>query len=356
MFKFDKYSLELFLIKSLGGAHTTKTINSFKNTSENFLPYPNIIEEKSSREKTLNEILLKRNSKKDLFIFVDDIEFRGEWLIKLRKNYDKGSIIGFSMLNPNGNTVQDYGYDFASFDGEIGYKGLFKNKPLKNIFRSEFRECSSVCGCAMIIKKEVFDYVDHFPFGYNRWSEILFCHQAKKYGFKTIVISSDLIHLSNSTKNKDNADLSSISWTIEKKLWEITKKEHKLNEEICIKEELVFKRILDIKLINKLTKSKKVLLYGCGSICQFILKNNIKFKHEITSSLKEEINTIFCGMKVIDIKNIDFNDFDIILITPIGYNDEILKKFDTVIKDKIYWVTSKEIQNKTIYSICGFNN
>ena len=136
------------------------------------------------------------------------------------------------MLNPNGNTIQDFGYDFASFDGEIGYKGLFKNKPLKKFCRSEYRECSSVCGCAMIIKKEVFNYIDYFPFGYNRWSELLFCHQAKKYGFKTIVINSDLINFSKSTKNKNNVNLSSISWTIEEKLWEITKKEYKLNQEI----------------------------------------------------------------------------------------------------------------------------
>ena len=64
---------------------------------------------------------------------------------------------------------------------------------------------------------------------------------------------------------------------------------------------------------------------------------------------------MFCGKIVLDINNINFNNFDMILITPIGYNDKILKKFNRNLNHKIYWVTMKEIENKTIYSICGFN-
>ena len=100
--------------------------------------------------------------------------------------------------------------------------------------------------------------------------------------------------------------------------------------------------------------SKKVLLYGCGTICKLIIDNQINLNAEITSSIDEEINKIFCGKFVFDLNNINFNNYDMILITPIGYNEKILKKFDSNLNHKIYWVTMKEIQNKTIYSICGF--
>ena len=101
--------------------------------------------------------------------------------------------------------------------------------------------------------------------------------------------------------------------------------------------------------------SKKVLLYGCGTICKLIIDNQIDLNAEITSSIEEEINKTFCGKFVLDLNNINFDDFDMILITPIGYNEKILKKFDPNLNHKIYWVTIKDIKNKTIYSICGFN-
>ena len=59
MLKFDNHELELFLIKSIGGDNTEITLDSFKNTTENSLFEINVIEEKSSREDTLNKILLK---------------------------------------------------------------------------------------------------------------------------------------------------------------------------------------------------------------------------------------------------------------------------------------------------------
>ncbi len=344
---------EPFLIESLGGEYKRKTIESFLSTiglNNNYAHEINIIQEESSREATLNKILLSRNKNKDLLIFVDDIEFKKNWYSNLFKYKDNGDIIGFSMLKPDNKTIQDFGYDFASIDGNITYKGMYKNKLFNSVKREEFRECSAVCGCLMFIKKHVLNKIDHFPFGYNRWSELLFCKLAKEEGYQTIVLKSNVIHHGTSTKNNKNVNLSSISWTIEKELWEITKKDNFINEKIKIKDRFKYFRKIDNKLFKKLSNSSKVLLYGCGSICEYIINNVDYLNADITSSLNEEINKIFCSKSVLDIKKVNFEDYDFILVTPIGCNEKIIKHFPTKIRNRINLTNSIEKDNQTIYS------
>ena len=202
----------------------------------------------------------------------------------------------------------------------------------------------------MFIKKHVLNKIDHFPFGYNRWSELLFCNLARKEGFKTIVLNSDIIHHGTSTKNNKNINLSSISWTIEKELWEIIKKDNLINEEIPINNKFKYFRVIDKKLLKKLTESSKVLLYGCGSICEFLLNNVSNINVDITSSLKEEIDKVFCSKNVIDIKKVDFESYEFILITPIGSKEKITRNFPSKIRKRLNWTNSIEKNNQTIFS------
>ena len=344
---------ETFLIQSLGGKYTRKTIESFLISTgfkNNYQKEINIFKEESSRESTLNKILLSRKKNLDLLIFVDDIEFRENWYENLNKYKDKGDIIGFSMLKPDKKTIQDFGYDFASIDGNITYKGMHKNKLLNKINRGAYRECSAVCGCLMFIKKHVLNKIDHFPFGYNRWSELLFCNLARKEGYKTIVLKSKCVHNGISTKNNKNINLSSISWTIEKKLWEITKKDNLINAEIPINDKFKYFRKIDNKLFSKLSTSSKILFYGCGSICEYFLKIGIEFNIDITSSLEEEKNKIFFNKPVLDINKVDFAAYDFILITPVGYKDKIIKNFPKKIWPRLNWTNIKEKSNQTIFS------
>tara|TARA_B100000886_G_scaffold36515_2_gene22729 strand:- start:5410 stop:6477 length:1068 start_codon:yes stop_codon:yes gene_type:complete len=349
----DNRIFETFLIQSLGGRYTRKTIESFLISTgfkNNYEKEINIIKEESSRESTLNKILLSRKRNLDLLIFVDDIEFRENWYDNLNKYRDKGDIIGFSMLKPDKKTIQDFGYDFASIDGNITYKGMHKNKLLSEIKRVPYRECSAVCGCLMFIKKQVFNKIDHFPFGYNRWSELLFCNLARKEGFKTIVLKSNCVHLGISTKNNKNINLSSISWTIEKELWEITKKDNLINTEIPINDKFKFFRKIDNKLLRKLSTSSKILFYGCGSICELFLNNGIELNIDITSSLEEEKDNFFYNKRVLDINKVDFEAYDFILITPVGYKDKIIKNFPKKIWSRLNWTKITEKNNQTIFS------
>lgn len=344
---------ETFLIQSLGGEYTRKTIKSFLISTgfqNNYKKDINIIKEESSRESTLNKILLSRNKNLDLLIFVDDIEFRENWYKNLNKYKVKGDIIGFSMLKPDKKTIQDFGYDFASIDGNITYKGMHKNELINKVKIEPYRECSAVCGCLMFIKKQVLNKIDHFPFGYNRWSELLFCNLARKEGFKTIVLKSKCIHLGISTKNNKNINLSSVSWTIEKELWEITKKDNLINVEIPIDDKFKYSRKIDNKLFRKLSTSSKILFYGCGSICEYFLNICSELNIDITSSLEEEKDKVFSNKSVLDINKLDFESYDFILITPIGYKDKIINNFPKKIWPRLNWTNSIEKDNQTIFS------
>ena len=85
-------------------------------------------------------------------------------------------------------------------------------------------------------------------------------------------------------------------------------------------------------------------------LCEHLLKNIKNLNADVTSSLNEEINTIFCGKSVIDIKTIDFQKYEFILITPIGYNEKIIKHFPVKIRNKLNWIISTEKDNQTIFS------
>lgn len=317
---------QVFFIKSLPVANLLKTVESFFSTLPNNTQDIDfsVVSERNQHEETLNYILSIRDKSKDVFIVADDIIFRPGWYESYKANYYKGEILGFPMLFPNTTTIQDVGYDFIKIDGELTYRGLHKNVELENVQFPTCRQCDSICGCAMYIKKEVFEKVPMFSLdGNNRIGELIFTNQANELGFKTYVLDSFLFHGGISTKQNKNVKFSSISWLYEKEKWDQNVEKYFRN--VIPKES--FNQIISNSLKEELKTAKKVLVYGCGTVADFVIKKNILKDFDVCSGLKEEIDKNFRGKTIYDVETIDKDLYDKILITPIGYENEIEKKY-----------------------------
>ena len=327
-------NIELFFIKTLPDEYLERTLETLKSTDINksFVKDYTIVKELDTREQTLNNIIKIRNKKKDTLIIADDILFRDGWLEALEKSYQNGDIIGFSMIDAKKGLLQDFGYDFIQIDGKLSYQGLHKYESLDNFSLPTYRYCDSVTGCAMLVKSHVFDIVAEFPQeGSNRWGEMIFSHLAARQGLKTIVLSAHLEHYGISTKQKDTVIESSLSWLVERELWDHAVESHLLDTAPI---KTVF-TVIDEKLKNKIEGSKNLLIYGCGVNADRIISIlNIK-KYAVCSGLPEEIGKPFHGECVMDVDLVDFELFDYIVITPIGYDSDILPKFITCKMEKI---------------------
>lgn len=340
--------IEIYIIKSLPNEYIEKTINSIKLNRKFINASIKIIDELETRETTLNEIMSIRDPSKDLFVVADDIIFIDGWLEALDRNYSNGDIIGFSMLDSKSGKLQDYGYDFILSDHGLSYRGMYKHSDPNNVDMEEYRECDSVTGCAIVIKKDVCNKVKNFPLeGANRWGELIFCHLAKKEGFKTIVLGAHLKHGAISTKQKKSATKSSLSWLIERDQWA-----HAVDSFLYdAKPKASFQSDLSDDLVLFLNQSKSILMYGCGINADALLSNISHQNWQIASGLKEEVNAKFRGKTILDISKIDFDNFDDILITPVGYDEDILRHFPTAIIKKIKGVSLTHINDKILLSL-----
>ncbi len=284
---------------------------------------------------------------------MDDIIFLNGWHESLKKNAKDGTIVGFSMLNSDGKTIQDFGYDLIKLDDTLTSKALHKGKLKHRIKLPQYRNCSAVCGCAMWISRKVLDKVNKFPLdGYNRWGEMIFSALAKKKGFKTLVLSSHLMHLGNSTKQKKNYSLSSISWLIERDMWK--KVSLKYFNETDIKKSFYSK--FSVKFLNAIKNSENLLIYGCGTISNIISKNSqIKKKAEYASNLPEEIGRKFQNKIIKNFKRINFLNYDKIFISSVGYEKSIIKQIPKKFFHKIICIKKSIKKNNFHYSLENIN-
>jgi len=340
--------MNLIIINSGQKEFLQKCISSLINTLENIECDINVIKEKDYREVTLNNIL-KKYGYEDLLIFGDDIIFTKGWFEFLMDNKNKGDIIGFSMLYPETDKIQDTGYDLASIDNKISLRPQNRGEKVDDIEKYVFRECDSVNGCAMYIKKNVIDKISKIPLdGMNRWGEFLYMNEVRKAGFKVIVLGHYLYHYGKSTKINPNKLLSSESYLLERDIWnKIVNKYIDIN-----KIKINFKKVLSNKLRNILLSNRKILFYGAGTVSEFICE---KLHDELDlglmdfcSGLHEEEGKDFCGKKILFYKNVQFKDYDIIIITVFQKEQEILNLIkDYIKKQKVYCIT-QEIINEII--------
>lgn len=336
-----------------------KCVGSLIDTVEAIEFDIHIIKEKEYREVTLNTIF-KRYGYEDLLIFGDDIIFAEGWLEFLMTNRDKGDIIGFSMLYPGTNKVQDTGYDLVSIDNEVSLKPQNRGKKVDNIEKFILRECDSLNGCALYIKKSVIDEIPAVSLeGMNRWGEFLYINEAKKKGFKIVVLGHYLYHYGKSTKVNPDKLLSSESYLLEKNIWKsivdkyIDKYQIKIN----------IKKVLSDELKNIILSTKRILFYGAGTVSEFIyekLHSKIDLKSvDFCSGLQEEEGKDFYNKKIIFYENIQFKNYDIVIITVFQKEREIFKLIKDCIdtkKQKVYYITQETIGNIVKFDIRKLNN
>jgi len=336
--------MNLIIINSGQKDLLQKCINSLFSTVEPIDFDIHIIREKDYREVTLNAVL-KRYGYEDLLIFGDDIIFTKDWFKVLMANRNKGDIIGFSMLYPGTDKVQDTGYDLVSIDNEIFLKPQNRGKKVSDLDEFVFRECDSVNGCALYIKKNVISKIPKVSLnGMNRWGEFIYMNKAKKLGCKIIVLGHFLYHYGKSTKNNPNKILSSESYLIEKQFW------NNIVEKYIEKNKIknVIKRKLAKNVKNIILSHKRILFYGAGTVSEFIynkLKNNLDLNNvDFCSGLIEEKGKLFCNKKIIFYKDINFKNYDAIIITVFQKEKEIFNVIRTyIIKQKIYYITQDVI-------------
>ena len=346
-------STQIFMIEALGGEFKTKTLNSFSKTFKDFkISDISIVKEEESREQTLNLILKKRDITKNIFIFVDDVIFLEGWHRSLNNNAKDDLIIGFSMLKPDGQLIQDFGYDIIELDGTMSSQGLFRGDSVENKKLPSFRKCSAVCGCAMWIGKKVLKNVKQFPLeGNNRWGEMIFSSLARRKGFETIVLASHLIHYGSSTKQKEDPLLSSNSWLIERDLWNIISSKYFYDSPIV---KSLYSRFAP-EFSDAINTSKKLLIYGCGTVSDQVTKTfQIEKKTDYSSTLTEEIGRIFHGSVIKDFNKIDLSNYDKIFISSVGYEKKVINLIPINLRKKILCVQRSVNEKYIDYSICNY--
>jgi hypothetical protein len=341
-----KIKPEIYFIQTLPDEYLNNSLQSFQDTvGENWdLGMIEVIQELDTREVTLNEIISRRDKHRDLLVVADDIVFLGGWYEALNENYDKGDIIGFSMIDAKTGLLQDFGYDFITLDGGLSYRGLYKHDPLAKHKLPVFRYCDAITGCAMYIKYNVFHDVSEFPKeGVNRWGELLFSQLARKYGYKTIVLNAHLKHYATSTKQKKDVTMSSMSWLIEKGLWSKVVDKYLTN----VKTTISSNTHVSGEIIKLISNSNKCLIYGAGTIANAILYSTLNTENiDLCSGLEEEGGKYLAGIEIQDVSTITFTDYDVLIISSIGYEKIIYRKYfqDTINSSTTKYVTLSKSQ------------
>jgi hypothetical protein len=348
--------MEIVIINT-GQTHFLKEcLNSLYSTLQKPSFDVHIVLELEYREVTLNYILAQYGSG-DLLIIADDIVFTDGWYLSLQSALTKGDIIGFSMLAPGTQQILDQGSELVSIAGQITMNAINRGKSIRDVEKFDFRSCFSCTGCALYIKKEVIREIPQFSKkGMNRWGEILYHVEAKKKGFRLIVLGHHLFHHGKSTKINPDKKLSSESYLIEKIMW------NKLVEQM-IPSSFV-ERELNITLSSSFTKTleknEQTLFYGAGTITEYILSNLsalIHDKYAICSGLPEEKGRQFMKSEVQFYKEVDFSGYSQVIITVVQKEKEIYSLLSPYLSRQQVFFVSKSIQDENIlFELVSYSN
>jgi len=341
--------LRICIIESHYSEHLEKCVESIgKNTSSNYTL--KIFKEEETREHTLNTILGDLPNQ-DLIIAADDIVFTKGWDKALKKHWNSNRILGFSMLYPKTNLIQNRGYRLISIEDDVASDALDKGLSKDDVDYFDYRDCLTITGCFQAIPSKIIKAIPEFPLeGRNRLGELLYHSLAIRKGFEVGVLGHFLEHYAISTKNNPNSDLASESYLKEKNIWKEATTQFNLNDFV---EERI-NREIDQKLIDWLKKS--CVIYGAGTITEFIgSKFNLE-SHTICSGLKEEDGLIICNQEIIYKEDVNWLNFERVLITVEGREKVISKdilKLAPHIKISAVVVSKYESLNK--YELLNVN-
>ncbi len=316
--------MKIVILSALGNAVAQQCIASlFKTTtSVDFDLF--LVRERGFREQTLNFALSLVRTDEDVLFVGDDIEFTHGWYEVLMDNYDRADILGMSMLYPDTTKVQDRGYDLMQIDDRITIEAKDRGLSKDEITAFGSRRCDALCGCFMLVKKKVFNFVREFSEeGQNRWGEFIFICQARKQGATVIVIDHFLYHGGKSTKSNPDKALSSISYQAERSIWEsivnkYVDKSFIARSYSCEVSEL---------LANVIFEAEDILLYGAGTVTEHLLKYIKNKKVTICSSLPEERGMLFNEHKIEDYKKALAKSYDLIIMTPLYIGQHLYDRY-----------------------------
>jgi len=344
--------MKLIIINSGQANFLNECIGSLIHT----IPNPSfdiyIIKEAEFREKTLNNIF-NDFGQDDLLIIGDDIIFTKGWYEFLLANMDNGDIIGFSMLYPYSDTIQDTGYDLVRIGDDISLKAQNRGKLSSSVDIFVFRECDSLNGCALYIKKNVIEKVPLVPLeGLNRWGEFLYIYNARNVGLKAIVLGHYLHHHGKSTKANVEKRYSSESYLLEREIWSNIVNEF-INKDL-IKNSLEI--VLSDQLVSTIISHRDILFFGAGTVSQVIFKKlylDLQKKNiSYCSGLQEEEGKPFCNSRIIFYKNVPFEEFEVIILTVFQKEKELLNLIrDYLQKQEIYFIDQTTTKENIILNI-----
>ncbi len=283
-----------------------------------------IVRERESREETLNAALEITGRHEDILFVGDDIIFTPGWHEIMMEYYDVADIIGFSTLYPETNNVQDNGYDLIRVDDRITLEAKNRGRSKSEIEPFGYRMCDGLCGCFMLVKKNVFNLVPSFSKdGQNRWGEFIFTHLAKRKKARVAVLQHYVYHGGISTKSNPDKRLSSISYKLEREIWESILGKYVDSNTVSMK----YRQELSDTLSNSLNKSEDILLYGAGTVSEFLLKQLEGKAVTICSGLPEEQGIEFNGYTVLDYSDAIRMPYDLIVMTPLYVGESLYGKY-----------------------------
>jgi hypothetical protein len=257
------------------------------------------------------------------------------------------------MLYPESQKIQDNGYDLVRIDDDITLVPHQRGRLLSETRIKDLRNCHSLCGCALYIKKSVIQAIPQFPIdGMNRWGEFLYMHEAQKRGFKIAVMGHCLYHDGKSTKINSDKMLSSESYLLEREIWQGLVDQYIDPNQI----NKIIKRELSAELTKVLSSCTRILFYGAGTVSEFIYNKMRKRLDsrvvDFCSGLEEEEGQSFCHKKIQFYKKVNFENYDIIIITVFQKEQEIGELLiDRVPSHKLYYIAQNSRDGRIEFDI-----
>lgn len=102
--------------------------------------------------------------------------------------------------------------------------------------------------------------------------------------------------------------------------------------------------------LNKLiADSNRVVVYGCGTVADFIITSLPGKEFHVVAGLPEEIGKNFLGHEILDVKTFNYSKDDLVIVTSIGYRMYIEPYFLNC-PSKIAWISEKKCSDIIFYS------
>jgi len=315
--------LKICIIESHQSPFIENCIESLRLNTQ--IPFDlKLFKEGESRESTLNNVLSEMAGM-DILVVADDILFTKGWDQALLTHWKENRILGFSMTYPGGEIIQDRGYRLISIDGVVRSDAIDRGLKVKSVSPFEYEPRTSMTGCFQAIPASVSRRLNQFPLeGSNRLGELLYHSIAIKQGFEVGVVGHFLEHHAKSTKQNPNKKLSSESYLYEKDLWTKVTQDFRLDE------------LITTEITREISQhlndwfDMPGLIYGAGTITEFLASRNDIKLHHLCSGLLEEDGIKFLGNSISYKDNIDWTITKRVLITVEGKEEFIaqdLKNF-----------------------------